>query len=67
MLVASVVLDRVTTPDRVALPVKVPDRAPLLMVGDVRVLLVNVSEPAKVARVPVVGRVTEVLAVAVNV
>ena len=31
------------------------------------VLFVNVSEPARVAKVPVVGRVTEVLAVAVKV
>jgi len=31
------------------------------------VLFVNVSEPARVANVPVVGRVTEVLAVAVKV
>ena len=31
------------------------------------VLLVNVSEPAKVAKVPVVGKVTLVLAVTVNV
>ena len=35
--------------------------------GEVRVLLVNVSEPARVARVPVVGRVTAVLAVVVSV
>jgi hypothetical protein len=33
--------------------------------GDVRVLFVSVSVPARVARVPVVGRVTLVVAVAV--
>jgi len=36
-------------------------------VGAVRVLLVKVSEPAKVANVPVVGNVALVAAVAVNV
>ena len=35
--------------------------------GLVKVLLVNVSDPANVANVPVVGKVTEVFAVAVNV
>ena len=38
-----------------------------VIVGLVSVLLVNVSEPAKVAKVPVVGKVTLVLAVTVNV
>ena len=67
MLVASVVLEKVTTPELVWLPENVPDKAPLLIVGDVKVLLVNVSVPARVARVPVVGRVTLVLPVAVKV
>ena len=38
-----------------------------MTVGFVSVLLVNVSVPAKVAKVPVVGNVTFVVAVAVNV
>jgi len=38
-----------------------------LIVGVVNVLLVNVSVPASVARVPVVGRVTPVVPVVVNV
>ena len=38
-----------------------------MTVGLVSVLLVNVSEPAKVAKVPVVGNVTLVDAVAVSV
>ena len=38
-----------------------------VIVGLVSVLLVNVSEPAKVAKVPVVGKVTFVVAVVVNV
>jgi hypothetical protein len=58
VLVASVVLEKVTTPERVALPEKVPEIVALLIVGDVKVLLVNVSVPARVARVPVVGNVT---------
>ena len=37
------------------------------MVGLVKVLLVKVSVPANVANVPVVGKVTDVAAVAVNV
>ena len=40
--------------------------AGVVSVGLVRVLFVRVSVPANVARVPVVGRVTAVLAVAVN-
>ena len=60
-------LDKVITPDRVALPENVPDRAPLLIVGDVNVLFVNVSVPARVARVPEVGSVTLVAPVTVNV
>ena len=66
VVVASVVLEKVATPEAVKLPVNVPDNAPPLIVGEVKVLLVNVSEPANVARVPVVGRVTEVLAVVVT-
>jgi hypothetical protein len=38
-----------------------------LYVLDVMVLLLNASLPASVASVPVVGNVTDVLAVAVNV
>jgi hypothetical protein len=38
-----------------------------VIVGLVRVLFVRVSVPARVARVPVVGRVTDVVAVAVRV
>ena len=38
-----------------------------VITGAVKVLLVNVSVPAKVANVPVVGKVTLVAAVAVNV
>jgi hypothetical protein len=63
---ASVLLEKVATPEAVKLPVNVPDNAPPLIVGDVKVLLVNVSVPANVASVPVVGRVTEVLAVVVT-
>jgi hypothetical protein len=40
---------------------------PLLKIGFVRVLFVNVSLPASVARVPVVGAVTFVAPVVVNV
>ena len=51
--------------------VKVPEagvpKTGAVMIGLVKVLLVNVSVPAKVAKVPVVGRVTVVAAVAVNV
>ena len=38
-----------------------------LSLGDVSVLLVNVSVPARVAKVPVVGSVTEVVALEVRV
>jgi hypothetical protein len=57
----------------VATTVVVPEVDPLNaapvppIVGRVRVLLVKVSEPANVAKVPVVGNVTEVVAVAVSV
>ena len=39
----------------------------LLIVGEVRVLFVKVSVPASVAKVPVVGNVIFVSAIAVNV
>ena len=39
----------------------------VVMVGDVSVLLVNTSVPAKVDKVPVIGRVTFVAAVEVSV
>jgi hypothetical protein len=42
-------------------------RVGLLVTGLVKVLLVNVSVPSRVARVPVVGRVKVVVAVAVRV
>ena len=38
----------------------------VVKVGLVKVLLVNVSEPARVAKVPVVGKVTEVFALVVK-
>ena len=51
--------------------VKVPDagvpKTGAVMVGLVKVLFVKVSVPAKVAKVPVVGKVTVVAAVVVNV
>ena len=47
--------------------VNVPVLLMLEIIGVVRVLLVKVSEPAKVARVPVVGKVTFVAPVSVRV
>jgi len=62
------------TPVEIGKPVQlvnVPEdgvpRTGVVRVGLVRVLLVNVSAPANVAKVPVVGRVTLVVAVAVRV
>ena len=49
----SVAPERVTEPDRV------PESVAPLMVGDVRVFVVRVSAPSRVARVPVAGNVTE--------
>ena len=46
--------------------VSVPVLTIVLITGEVRVLLVRVSVPARVARVPLVGNVTAVLPVAVN-
>ena len=46
---------------------KLPVTVGVVKAGDVNVLLVNVSVPAKVANVPVVGSVTDVAAVDVNV
>jgi hypothetical protein len=43
------------------------DKVAPVIVGDVRVLLVRVSDPARVASVPVVGKVTFVAPVVVNV
>lgn len=42
----------VRAPENVGVPEKVPDSAAPLMVGDVRVLFVYVSVPARVAIVP---------------
>ena len=47
-------------------PIGVLSIEPPVMVGDVNVLFVNVSVPARVASVPVVGSVTEVFAVVVK-
>jgi hypothetical protein len=47
--------------------VNVPELLMLAITGVVRVLLVRVSEPAKVANVPVVGSVTPVVPETVNV
>jgi len=62
------------TPEEIGNPVAlvrvpdagVPNTGPVI-IGEVKVLLVNVSVPAKVAKIPVVGKVTFVAAVAVNV
>jgi hypothetical protein len=64
---AVVPFEKVIAPDNVALPDNVPDSVPPLIVGVVRVLLVKVSDPARVASVPVVGSVTLVVPVVVNV
>jgi hypothetical protein len=49
-----------------SVPLEGVPRTGVVSVGLVRVLFVRVSEPAKVASVPVVGSVRAVLAVAVN-
>jgi hypothetical protein len=46
--------------------VRVPVLLIVLIIGLVKVLLVNVSVPARVANVPVVGSVTEVFALVVK-
>jgi hypothetical protein len=58
-----VVLPEIVTSVAVIEPVSVGD----VIVGPVNVLLVNVSVPARVANVPVVGKVTLVAPVVVNV
>jgi hypothetical protein len=71
--VVNVLLVNVSLPARVAnvcVPVGkviVPELEMLEITGAVNVLLVNVSLPVRVANVPVVGRMTEVVAVEVNV
>ena len=69
-LVAAVEVSVVANaPAVIKLPPETTVRVPvvLVIVKPLTVLLVNASEPARVARVPVVGSVTEVFAVAVKV
>ena len=56
--VDAVVFETVITPDSVGLPENVPDKAPLLIVGDVRVLFVRVCVPVKVVTVESMATVT---------
>ena len=58
---------RTKPPQLVRVPEEGVPKTGVVKVGEVKVLLVNVSVPAKVAKVPVVGKVTPVVPVAVNV
>ena len=44
--------ENVASPVNVTFPLKLPDKAPLFIVGDVKVLLVNVWVESIVAKVP---------------